>query len=155
MLLLVVGVYPSRSRLLYPGQRSWAAIGSGIQRLVGRAACITLAGAILLEVETGKVHFWFLQQSHFCLQALACQDAGLLSGRAFSAWRAGQPASRWPAPSCLKLRLARYVSSFQHSHFGENLQHVKQLGCYRVGHPAPGRAGSLHEVDPGKVFFRF
>ena len=37
----------------------WAAIGSGIPRLVGWAACITLAGAILLEVETGKVYLWF------------------------------------------------------------------------------------------------
>lgn len=54
MILLTVGVYPSRSRLLYPGA-SWAAIFAGIQRLVGRAACITLAAGILLEVETGKV----------------------------------------------------------------------------------------------------
>ena len=73
MCLLVVGVYPSRTQLLYPGQASWAKIFAGVQRLVGRVACITLAGAILLEVETGKVLL--------CLPALQSWPGWQLSER--------------------------------------------------------------------------
>ena len=55
LFLLALGVYPSRTRLLHPRQRTRANIYAGFQRLVGRLACLTLAGTILLEVITGKV----------------------------------------------------------------------------------------------------
>ena len=55
LFLLALGVYPSRTRLLHFRQRTRANIYAGFQRLVGRLACLTLAGTILLEVITGKV----------------------------------------------------------------------------------------------------
>ena len=73
LFLLAVGVYPSRTRLLHPEQRTKANIYAGFQRLVGRLSCITLAGTILLEVITGKV-------SHLSLWSKDNRGAGHFAG---------------------------------------------------------------------------
>ena len=68
LFLLCLGVYPSRTRLLHPRQRDRAQLFAGLQRLVGRLACLTLAGTIILEVLTGKV----CQPNFQALQPVFC-----------------------------------------------------------------------------------
>ena len=52
--LLVVALYPSKTPLLTPGVKG-NQFRQGAQRLLGRVACLVLAGTIVTEVVTGKV----------------------------------------------------------------------------------------------------
>ena len=54
LFLLIVALYPSKTPLLQPTTKGWD-IWTGAQRLVGRVACLLLAGTIVTEVVTGKV----------------------------------------------------------------------------------------------------
>lgn len=52
--LFFVALYPSRTPLLQPSTTGMN-VYRGAQRLVGRVACLLLAGTIIVEVVTGKV----------------------------------------------------------------------------------------------------
>ena len=56
--LVFVGLYPSKTPLVYPlleeGANA-ATFWKAAQRILGRIACLLLAGTILMEILTGKV----------------------------------------------------------------------------------------------------
>lgn len=56
--LVFVGLYPSKTPLVYPLLEEGANAGTfwrAAQRILGRVACLLLAGTIVMELLTGKV----------------------------------------------------------------------------------------------------